>query len=148
MLQAYRRNTGRELPEITKSLSNAQRLAVIERLEDSIAYFTFLKRSHALKLYMDNNVAQHDIRDTFVVNTHETMSAIPNHRFGNPIHVAESKVTKSLMEEILSLNTDVYRVFFLNFQSTFNTIGYGCRAASKAGVVVGRCNLPDASCSI
>jgi hypothetical protein len=39
----------------------------------------------------------------------------------------------------LSLNTDVYRVFFLNFQSTFNTIVYRCRAASRAGVIVGRC---------
>ena len=39
-----------------------------------------------------------------------------------------------MKREESTLNTVVYCAFFLNLQSIFNTIEYGCRAVSRAGM--------------
>lgn len=110
VLRGCRNKPVGDLSEPVQSLSNAERFKVIERLDENIAYFSFLKRCHVLKLFTDNYDRQSD--DGFIVETQESVSTRTRGDYGNPNHVAEAAITRSMIQEVyprLRCDTDEYK---------------------------------------
>lgn len=100
ILRACRNTVADELPEPSKNLSNAKRLEVIELLGGRVACFSLLQKCHILRLFADNCDFFGQMDDGFRIDTQKSISTRTGRKSGNPSHLVEAEITKSMIREI------------------------------------------------
>ncbi|KAH6667242.1 hypothetical protein B0J14DRAFT_185596 [Halenospora varia] len=98
IIQAYRRSLPRNLAIAGCKLLKAERLKVIEELDENIAYFRFLKRCHIHQLFIDSRGSSRKTNDGFVNDTMQSLSIRKSP--GNPAHIEDAQISKSILEEV------------------------------------------------
>jgi hypothetical protein len=99
MLAAQRKSTTDVLPPAS-GLSTYQRLEVIERLDERISYYGFLRRCHVHQLVLDCCGANRLALDGFVPHTFTGIGEKNRTKKGNPFNIADSELTISMLENL------------------------------------------------
>lgn len=81
-------------------LSRADRLRVIDRLDEDIAYYSLLKRCHVHRLFVDSTRSSRKTVDGFVNDTVESISSRQRPKIGNPSHNDDAFASMSIMVEV------------------------------------------------
>lgn len=96
VLKCWRIQENCFMPEITSTVSRAERVRLIEKLDRTKSYFQLLQRHHVLELFKD--CSDSETSTVGVVLTSSDFSSSPRKR-GNPINKSASELTIRMMKE-------------------------------------------------
>jgi len=100
VVRGYRYAAANNLAKMEYDLSKANRLKEIEHLSETINYFSFLRRCHILQLFIDSSASNAQSSDGFVIKTTQSISTQIGTKVGNPRHLADADISKSIMNEV------------------------------------------------
>jgi hypothetical protein len=99
MVRRVRNGTGNSFNYPAETISFAQRYSAIETLDRQVAYYSFLRRHHILRLFEESGGTLTGSIQRIVINSAQSYQQIAK-RSGNPRNKAEAEVTKKMMQEI------------------------------------------------
>ena len=99
IIRAYWRNTTRNSLRASSTLTNQQRLELIEQLEGDSAHIGLVKRCHVHQLFIDNRRTDRT-SDGFVISTARSASEAACRKPGNPSHRANATISTWYMKAI------------------------------------------------
>lgn len=82
------------------NISRAERVKVIERLDENGAYYGHLKRCHVYQLFIDSRGSNEKAGDDFIVKRAQSISTPVKPTMGNPHHVTTANITELIMREV------------------------------------------------
>jgi hypothetical protein len=100
IVQAHRRRLAGNLLQVGCDIPQAERVKVIERLNENIAYFSLLKRCHVHRLFIDSSRSSRKTTDGFINNTSQNIATLQSSKSGNPNHIEGAETTKAIMKEV------------------------------------------------